>query len=325
MKDNLYKYKLDQLGEDVSRGKPIVLYLGAGVNCSSCCDMSWPALLSHLELASGMSKNELLQLKNIDNELRTSIIKRRLGVGYIHAIQNFLYTNCNEIKLAEAYKQYRDWKESYVKKDLGEIPFYSLFVLADIIVSSNTIKAVVTQNYDRFLTYAIDLMQQNVSKDSRKIPIDIFNGQNIITTKVDTINIYHVHGLIPAPDEVIPDEKINHVVLSKDETFDMLHDVYSWQTGTQLHFFSHYTVLLLGLSLTDMTTLRLISFANANHKRDKIYYFTACSNTKQQYDERFSLTNDYFNSIGINVVYNNVNYSDLYYDLLKTLKKEFDG
>lgn len=325
MKDNLYKYKLDQLGEDVSRGKPIVLYLGAGVNCSSYRDMSWQALLSHLELASGMSEYELNQLKGIDNELRTSIIKRRLGVGYIHAIQNFLYSNCNEKVLAEAYKLYKNWKESNDKKGLGEIPFYSLFVLADIIVNSNSIKAVVTQNYDRFLSYAIDLMQHNVTKDSRKLPIDIYDGQNTIATNIDTISIYHVHGLIPAPDEVIPDEQINHVVLSKDETFDMLRDAYSWQTGTQLHFFSHYTVLLLGLSLTDMTTLRLISYTNANHKRDKIYYFTACSNTKQQYDERYSLTNEYLNSIGINVVFKSEKYSDMYYELLHTLKNENDG
>lgn len=319
MKDNLYKYQFDLLRQEISRQKPIILYLGAGVNCSPSCNMSWPSLLNHLEWASGINEYERLQLTEFDNELKTAIIKRRLGVGYIHAIQEFLYSRCNRTVLWEAYEHYKTWKATNCREGLDKVPFYSLFVLADVVVNCNCVKAVVTQNYDGFLSYAINLLQQDKSPDSRKVPVDVYDGTNLIFTKKEAINIYHVHGFIPAPDEVIPNEKVNHIVLSQDETHDMLRNVFSWQTGTQIHFFTHYTVLLLGLSLKDMTTLRLISFVNANHKTDNIFYFTACSNSKQQFEIKNNLSHEYYNGLGINVIYNSQGYSDLYYDLSTTL------
>lgn len=313
MFDYLYEHQFESLTKDFETGRPVILYLGAGINAAPNVNMKWDALLSCLREAAGLSDEDLRSLASVEKDLLTSVLKYRLGVSYIPIIQDFLYNQCNRDVLSNAYKKYEQYKVGALR--LWEVPFYSLFILAELIVKRRNIVAVVTQNYDNFLSEAIDLVQSHVDEDQKIKSIEVFDGMERLHDCNNTIRVYHIHGYIPPLYEVMPNPKANHVVLSQDETFDMQRNVYSWQTTVQLHFFAHYTCLITGLSLTDMSTLRMISYSDKDRKTEKLYYLTARSNTKRQIGEGESLLHSYYEYIGLNVIDNQLGYYPLYKDI----------
>lgn len=319
MTDYLYEHQFESLIEDFDTCRPMVLYVGTGINAGPNVDMRWNALLNCLKNAAGLSDEELRSLDTVQQDLRTSVLKYRLGVSYIPIIQDFLYNQCNRDIMSDAYKKYEQYKDGALR--LWEVPFYSLFILAELIVKRKNIVAVVTQNYDNFLSEAIDLVQSHVNVERKIKTIEVFDGMERLHDCKNTIRIYHIHGYIPPLYEVIPTPDANHVVLSQDETFDMQRNVYSWQTAVQLHFFSHYTCLITGLSLTDMSTLRMISYSDKDRKTEKLYYLTAHSNTKRQIGEGESLMHSYYEHIGLNVIDNQLGYYPLYKDINERIIK----
>lgn len=318
MKDYFYEHQFESLTEDFNTGRPMILYLGAGINAAPNVDMKWAALLNHLKNATGLSTDDLASLNNLQMDLLTSVLKYRLGVSYIPIIQDFLYSQCNQDILEEAYKKYVLFKYGALK--LWEVPFYSLFVLAELIVEKrNNIKAVVTQNYDNFLSEAIFLVQSE--SENKIMPIEVFDGMERWHDCDNTIRIYHIHGYIPPLYEVMPNPQDNHIVLSQDEIFDMQRNVYSWRISVQLQFFSHYTCLITGLSLTDMSTLRMISYSDKDRKTERLYYLTAQSNVKHVQNDGDSLLLSYYDHIGLNVIDNQLGYYPLYKDLYERIIK----
>lgn len=322
MTDYLYNYQFECLEKDFNTGHPMILYLGTGVNAAPDVDMKWAALLKYLKKATGIEDDEMGLLNGLPNETLASVLKHRLGASYIPIIQDFLYSQCNRDILTNAYKEYELFKSGARK--LWEVPFYSLFVLAELIVKRRkNIEAVVTQNYDNFLSEAIDLVQSQSKETTNKIrAIEVFDGMERWHDCNNTIRIYHIHGYIPPLHEVMPNPDDNHVVLSQDETFDMQRNVYTWQTTTQLHFFAHYTCLIMGLSLTDMSTLRMISFSNHDRKTEKLYYLTASGNRKHAKYEGDALLNSYYEHIGLNVIKNPLGYYSLYKELYDKIVKQ---
>lgn len=320
MIDYLYEHQFESLKEDFDADRPMILYVGTGINAGPNVNMHWDALLNCLRDAAGLSDEEIRLLDNVQQDLRTSVLKYRLGVSYIPIIQDFLYNQCNRDILSDAYKKYEKYKSGALK--LWEVPFYSLFILAELIVKRRIIAAVVTQNYDNFLSEAIDLVQTDVDEEHKIRTIEVFDGMERLHDCKNTIRIYHIHGYIPPLYEVMPNPEANHVVLSQDETFDMQRNVYSWQTTVQLHFFSHYTCLITGLSLTDMSTLRMISYSDKDRKTEKLYYLTACSNTKRQIGECNSLLHSYYEHIGLNIIDNQLGYYPLYKDIYERIIKK---
>lgn len=320
MTDYLYEYQFESLTEDFVKCRPMILYLGAGINAAPNVNMKWDALLNCLRDAAGLSEEDLRSLAAVQQDLRTSVLKYRLGVSYIPIIQDFLYNQCNRDILSDAYKKYEQYKDGALR--LWEVPFCSLFILAELIVRRRNIVAVVTQNYDNFLSEAIDLVQSHIDVERRIKNIEVFDGMERLHDCKNTIRIYHIHGYIPPLYEAMPNPQDNHIVLSQDETFDMQRNVYSWQTTVQLYFFSHYTCLITGLSLTDMSTLRMISYSDKDRKTEKLYYLTAHDNIKRQVGEGASLLQSYYEHIGLNVIDNQLGYYPLYKDLYERIIKK---
>lgn len=204
------------------------------------------------------------------------------------------------------------WKKTKCKEK-PQMQFFTLFVLADMIVHCRHIRAVVTQNYNNFLTEAINLVQEG--EDNNKIiPIDVYDGWNDQAYRDNSMLIYHVHGYIAPSWEMKTRPESNHIVLSQDESYNMQRNVFSWQTATQIHFFTHHTCLIIGLSLDDMTTLRLVSWSNPSRSGEKIYYLTANSSTDGQ-KTLFYLKQDYYDSIGLHTIYDNEGYYHLLTEL----------
>lgn len=311
MTDYIYEHQFESLKADFGTCRPMILYLGAGINAAPNVNMKWDALLNSLKEAAGLSEEDIRSLSTVEKDLLTSVLKYRLGVSYIPIIQDFLYNQCNRDVLSDAYKKYTQYKNN----SLWDVPFYSLFVLAELIVKRRNIVAVVTQNYDNFLSEAIDLVQSDIDEKQKIHTIEVFDGMERWNDCDNTIRIYHIHGYIPPLYEAMPNPQDNHIVLSQDETFDMQRNVYSWQTTVQLYFFSHYTCLITGLSLTDMSTLRMISYSDKDRKTEKLYYLTAHSNTKRQIGEGYSLLHSYYEHIGLNVIDNQLGYYPLYKDI----------
>ena len=137
----------------------------------------------------------------------------------------------------------------------------------------------------------------------------------------DILSIYHVHGYIQPPsDSFIADN--NQIVLSLDEYHENEKNIYSWPTATQLHFLSHYTCILAGMSLTDPTPQRMLYFVKRSGNDDKIYYLSANGNPNiknEQYLKAYSsireVKNVYHAKCGLNVIYNREGYFQLYKEL----------
>ena len=265
------------LEEDFEKKRPVVLFVGTGINFSpqKGKDFSWDALLNHLlshsiqmilpydegtkdirKVLIGEENESTKDLKSQADQLfsrmtKSTLVKQTLkNTSYVNLIQDFLYKQCPKDELSKACNEY---VETHGKK----CNFYSLFRLADMILHYPNIKAVVTQNYDEFLEDAIELLSKKYKKKGEgfierkpRIVCDWLVDHDF---SIDSFNIYHVHGFIPRYDRVQA-PKNNSIVLSLDEFFEDSRNVYSWQISSQLHFLFQYTCIFCGLSLEDYTS-----------------------------------------------------------------------
>lgn len=319
--------------------KPLVLFLGAGVNggdnetqYTKC--FSWKNLLksalnfamNDYQIKSDISK-ELrdkiqLNLLNNDSEFNTyqkaTIIKNILGDNYIPILQDAIYSTFNE-------ELQKDSICSYLSP-LEETRRYTyMHLIADLCCRTNKVIAVVTYNYDNFLSWTINTMKENLIKQDCKGAFNVIESG--IASHISDIPVYHVHGFIPPPNKVFETCHSN-IVLSYDEYFQNMLKAGSWQTTTQLHFLSNFTCLFLGASLTDWNMLRMISNAKDNTYHSDIYTLELYSpdyflqeNDVITTDQRLlnkhiqSIRLDTLNSIGIrpiNVLDKSSNFQTLY-------------
>lgn len=268
--------------------------------------------------------------------LQSYIVKKHLGKRYIPIIQNFIYRNIDGEYIKQQFnKNHKTGKG--IKCPKSDVQ--GLFEIARLILLCDNIKAIVTYNYDNLLTQAINIIQndptlyfnkkeldvyysrlsrlrfnnKSIDKCSRKLAIDklivedIYGDNYSKSLNSDIIPIYHVHGYIPSPREIqrIEDDSI---VLSMDEYYNNLRDVYCWQTDTQMHFLSHYTCIFMGSSMSDMTIQRMLYNVQQHGNNDRIYCFHAYGpdpndtneierklrrilyNTKQNFFQSYGLT-----------------------------------
>ena len=374
-----YNYHL--LQKDIKEGKQIVLFVGAGINFCQKHRMLWSDVMRHLfkhALTSiacnkDINKDDLAQLKElfgIDNNalldkesinsylelheyvqdeypsiLQAYIVKKILGQRYISIIQEFLYNNCSAELLRDAFKTNHSIKS---KEKKNEIDYPCLFAIARLILLCPNIKAVVTYNYDNFLTQAIKILQESpgtyfnrkdkllfnkrTNNGSLEV-VDVYgdNYNSVIRSK--TFPIYHVHGYIPSPTEIQNIDETS-IVLSLDEFYDNVRNVYSWQTDTQMHLLSHYTCVFIGSSISDITIQRMLYYAQHYGNNENIYYFRA--HQEQQLEESHKsihklldeIKNDFYNDYGLTTIYVEEGYDYLYskisalVDVLKTKVNE---
>lgn len=249
-------------------------------------------------------------------------------------------------------KQFNKNHETGKGIESPEYDVQGLFEIARLILLCDNIKAIVTYNYDNFLTQAINIIQNDpalyfnkkeldvyysrlsrlrfnnkaIDKCSRKLAIDIdklivedIYGDNYSKSlNSDIIPIYHVHGYIPSPREIqrIEDDSI---VLSMDEYYNNLRDVYCWQTDTQMHFLSHYTCIFMGSSMSDMTIQRMLYNVQQHGNNDRIYCFQAydpdpnCTNEIERKLRRilYNTKQNFFQSYGLTMI-TEEKYSQMY-------------
>ena len=272
--------------------------------------------------------------------LQSYIVKKYLGNRYITIIQGFIYGNIDGEYIKKQFEN--NHKIGNAIKD-RETDVEGLFEVARLILLCDNIKAIVTYNYDNLLTQAINIIQdepqlyfnekeldiyysrlsrlrfktKTIDKSSSKLSVDIdinklkvedIYGDNYSKSlSGDIIPIYHVHGYIPSPREMqrIEDDSI---VLSMDEYYNNLRNVYCWQTDTQMHFLSHYTCIFMGSSMSDITIQRMLYNVQQHGNNDRIYCFQAYGpdpndtneierklrrilyNTKQNFFQSYGLT-----------------------------------
>lgn len=296
-------------------------------------------------IKGGLDRSSLIGIKEFNKDLfqmnadvdyefppltKASLVKDILGENYISSIQNFLYGQCSKELIRAKFHESYTLKNRNVQR--GQYPFYTLYVIARFVILYPYIRAIVTYNYDNFLKVAINVLldsgeefftqkELNDIQDRRLAIQDISGIQYDKELTNDILPIYHVHGYIPSPSESFVSEN-NKIVLTMDEYHENEKNIYSWPTATQLHFLSHYTCILAGMSLTDSTPLRMLYHARQNGNNDKIYYLTAGDNThmsekkyQQAYNSMRVIKNLFHSRCGLDVIYNERGYYHLYREL----------
>ena len=106
------------------------------------------------------------------------------------------------------------------------------------------VSSIVTYNYDDLLEFSL--------KHSHRPFQSISSAQQKVEPK--KLPIYHVHGFIPMRDQ-IPDEEI---IFTEEQYYLAAQDAYSWSNLVQIQRMSSSVGLMIGLSLTDRNTRRLL-------------------------------------------------------------------
>ena len=337
---------IQELLDEFKANKSIALFLGAGSDITTqypntekykseffqnkdLFQLNWNNLLLELSKAACIDPEEQKAINEIKSSpLKAAILKNKLGGSYIPIIQNWLYTRCNRSILLDSYENFKAYKESPSEDRLKETPFASLFVIADIILRQPSIKAVFTQNYNNFLSEAMKILLDKNKEDhpfrQNCKPIDIYDGWRDMPFDENVFFIYHVHGFIPPPSEMIPKRENNHIVLSDEEFHQLSKDVFSWQNVAQLNYLTHYTCILLGLSLEDLTSLRLLRYANLERSSEKVYWIKAGDGGEKE-STQLRLLMEYFESQNLCVVNDANGYSHFYHTLMETVKYKDNG
>lgn len=340
---------IDELLNDIRENKAMALFLGAGTDITSSypegiefnrlrdrlkedekgrsVKLNWANLLAELIDAACIDENEAKSLNEMTSSpLKAAILKNRMGDSYIPIIQSWLYSRCNRRILLKSYASYEQYKNNPSVDNLQKVPFGTLFVIADFILNQTSVRAVFTQNYNNFLSETIKiLLEKRLDSycEKRKClkPFDVYSGWKDEPYTEDCFFIYHVHGFIPPPSEMLPSPENNHIVLSDEEFYQLSQNVYSWQNASQLHFLTHHTCIIWGLSLDDMTTARLLRHANLENNSEKVYWLRGGLNDGKN-DVQSKLKAEYYESQHLCVVNDEDGYCSLYHQILEELKNK---
>lgn len=349
-----FRDSFEKLCNEFEKGKQIVLFLGAGINISDGNGLGWDSLLNYLfkkalsfisiennidnsisleEICKPISEEDfctkqesgnvkLFLVKEYPSLVKASIIKSVLGDNYVTSIQEYIYSRCNKEKLESIFKDCYVINEC--NREINKKPYYSLFQTAKLIMLCQNVKAVVTYNYDNLLSDAIRILskdpklyfsikEQALIEAQKRIPKDV-SSTNLDSELVEGIfPIYHVHGYIPPPNELII-KKSNDIVLTMEEFYDSMGNVFSWQTSTPIHFLNNYTTVFLGLSLTDLNTQRMIRFVQNENKKRSIYYLYASDaiNNLEIYGNLLKVKKTFYQNYGLIPVLDLEGYLSLY-------------
>lgn len=342
---SLNKLRQEVVGDSCKRNTPVVLFLGTGINGSA---LRWTetilpvlkqavceyCLKNNIEDFSEDLAADIHNDKNVFSEiLQASIIKEVLGNRYVPALKEAIYGVLDKNKICQEF----DEIEKYLQLNSEKLPengLSSLFAIAHAIVHGPmNVVAVVTQNYDKFLTYAVDYLQREVPDESKKVRcVDIYgNDYNDPTfglwghlpeyvgmqSRDRKIPVYHVHGYISPFDEVqAENDRGNQVIMSMDEFQAFSRNAFSWRTATQIHFLSHYTCIFAGLSLNDYTSQRLLCYIKDSGNRERnIYYLNSYNKDDVKAARLAFLKRSYYKDMGMEPILSPDGFEQLYYDV----------
>ncbi len=361
---NLLSFK-----KDLEAHKQMILFVGAGINCSPGVHLLWDDILNYLMdrvihqmgmkhnadaktvwsvnaifkgRPSGFKTVEELESwfhiyksshSAISSTSKAFIIKSVLGDKYIPTLQYYIYKECNQFLLKEEFEKHYTLSNLKKQSTTERLPFYTLYQLARMVILCPQIKAIVTYNYDNFLTRAISILwrdrshyftQEELASIERcrsELHISDIFGNSYDDSKTDeNLFVYHVHGYIPSPVEVARLSE-SRIVLSMDEFNELSTQFYSWQIATQIHFLNHYTCIFAGSSVSDETTQRMLHYVRLSGNKDRLYYLKADTAYKEQsYIKDWKLVNqikmDYYQSLGLTPIVSDEGYGALYRDLV---------
>ncbi len=254
-------------------------------------------------------------------EIQVSMIKDLMKDHYIPALQNHLYTQCNYHLINESFGKLYAGKASR-PEDFTHLPipnptsdpaikernkndkeYYTLFVLARMILLNPQIESIITYNFDNFIRQAVKVLLKSPEKYftekeieflnkrfsliynkekerlSEKVLVKDVHDNNNLDSKNVTLNcfpVYHVHGYIPDPNE----EEIREspdIVMALEEFVEQQTDGLSWEDSIQVSAFRNSNIIFIGCSMTDLTMKRMINYAHASGYNNKIFILNATS------------------------------------------------
>jgi hypothetical protein len=255
----VYKTYLTPLKEAFTKGD-LTLYLGAGVSKPNGLP-SWEELVQALYFSTLEDESFISQLKPFPNYLFAlaewvlkqkneplDIIIRKIkqwyeGKDFIEMLSNTLYAGFER------------------EKNKLDIPFISQLVLEqnstlqaiiDCCKKSHPglsgLKSIVTYNYDNLLELGLEQFPDTKEKFNT-----IFKGDQKLVS--DKIPIYHVHGYIPYQNNNV---RYEDILFSEEQYNRAFQDPFYWGNVVQVNQFTSVTGLMVGLSLSDRNTRRIL-------------------------------------------------------------------
>jgi len=254
-----FKNYLPPLKEAFSRGN-LTFYLGAGVSKPNGLP-SWQELVQALYFSTLQDESYIYELKPYPNYLFAlaewvlkqkneplDLIIRKIkqwyeGKDFMSMLSNTLYAGfgreTSNINVAE----------------LPEMILYknkTLSAIVDCCIKSKPgstgLRSVVTYNYDNLLELGLEKYPQ--FKDNF---LPIYKGDQVLIP--NKIPIYHVHGYVPYQNSNV---EYKDILFSEDQYNRAFQDPFYWGNVVQVNQFTSVTGLMIGLSLSDRNTRRIL-------------------------------------------------------------------
>lgn len=149
---------------------------------------------------------------------------------------------------------------------------------------------------------------------------EVYGNFNNSQQADNILPIYHIHGYLPPFNEPFLSDG-NEIVLSMEEYYDNVRNVYSWQTATQLHFLCHFTCMFVGISLSDINPQRMVHYASSIGNEDKIYFLHASTKNYlketqaedyKSYVQIMEIKDAFFTNYGLTPIFELGGYKELY-------------
>lgn len=279
------------------RKKRIALFLGAGVSITANMP-SWDELVARFlierfhETKQDLDEDTLQKLIqfekfNRENSLisQTRFIKQNIPPEkYIEMLMHALYQNEKNIHL--------------------DSPL--LNSLVQFIWNKNEIyvRKIITFNFD------------NILERKLKNYGIYYKTYTNHTEDIDTrpVYIYHVHGFLDSESD-LDGINIDDIVFSEEQYHNIYNDPYHWSNMTQVNTLRENTCLFIGCSLSDPNMRRLLDIAKSDSeikhyaimKKETIKIPVKISEDDSSYqiykDFHIENRNDYFNSLGLNIIW----------------------
>jgi hypothetical protein len=254
-----YKDHLTVLKKAFEKGN-LAFYLGAGVSKPNGLP-SWEELVQALYFSTLEDESYIYDLKPYPN--------------YLFALAEWVLKQKNE-PLDIIIRKIKQWYEGkdfmgmlkntlYAGFDREHVGQYISDLPDEILQKNNTIKSIVdictksvpgrkglhsiiSYNYDNLLEISLD--KHPDIKDNFQI---VYKGDQQL--KKNKIPIYHVHGFIPYQENNINYEEI---IFSEDQYNRAFQDPLFWGNVVQVNQFTSTTGVMIGLSLSDRNTRRIL-------------------------------------------------------------------
>lgn len=237
------------------RNQDMVLFLGAGVSIDGGIPL-WGTLIKtlHIYMLNRLTKDKSLSFEEqemikelaFDNEMESPLLQMRY------------------IKAAFQNEEYYQLVHSALYGQKINIDTKLLNAIAKICTPQRAycgVKSIITYNFDNLLE--MKLAQKDIQHHV------IFSEQG--RQMVDKLNIYHVHGYLPANMDEMTLEP--NLIFSEEDYHRVYRDAFSWSNLAQLNALRENTCLFIGCSLTDPNLRRLLDVAARNGESPRHYAF----------------------------------------------------